>query len=126
MTTILIVEDSPANMKLSTAILEKAGYTVLQAVNAPDGIALARADAPDMILMDIHLPGMSGLEAIRILKDDQATRVIPVIAQTAFAMNDEEEQIRASCDGYLAKPFRYMELLAEVDRLLGNRPAGSA
>lgn len=127
MATMLIVEDTPANMKLATIILENAGHTVLQAENAPDSIALARANAPDLILMDIQLPGMSGLEAIRILKDDPATRTIPVIALTAFAMKDEEEKIRASgCDGYLAKPFHYKELLAAVDRLLEIRPAGSA
>ncbi|OGS96136.1 MAG: response regulator receiver protein [Gallionellales bacterium RBG_16_56_9] len=123
MATILIVEDNPANMKLATAILENAGHTVLQAENAPDGIALARANAPGLILMDIQLPGMNGLEAIAILKEDPATRAIPVIALTAFAMKDEEGKIRASgCDSYLAKPFHYKELLAAVDRLLGNKP----
>lgn len=127
MATILIVEDTPANMKLATIILENAGHAVLQAENAPDGIALARANMPGLILMDIQLPGMSGLEAIRILKDDPATRTIPVIALTAFAMKDEEEKIRASgCDGYLAKPFHNKELLAAVDRLLEIRLAGSA
>lgn len=125
MATILIVEDTPANMKLVTAILENAGHTVLQAVNAPDGIALARASAPDLILMDIQLPGMNGLEAIKILKGDPATRTIPVIALTAFAMKDEEERIRASCDDYLAKPFHYKELLAAVERLLVSGRAGS-
>jgi len=127
MATILIVEDTPANMKLVTSILESAGHAALPAENAPDGIALARADAPDLILMDIHLPGMSGLDAIRTLKADPATRAIPVIALTALAMKDEEETIRASgCDAYLAKPFRYKELLAVVDRLLEIRSTGPA
>jgi len=120
MATILIVEDTPANMKLATAILENAGHMVLQAEDAPDGIALARANAPDLILMDIQLPGMNGLEAIKILKEYPATRAIPVIVLTAFAMKDEEEKIRASgCDGYLAKPFHYKELLAAVGRITG-------
>lgn len=126
MATILIVEDTPANMKLATVILENAGHAVLQAENAPDGIALARANAPDLVLMDIQLPGMDGMEAIRILKSDPTTRSIPVIALTSFAMKGEEEKIRASgCDAYLAKPYHYKELLAAVDRQLEIRPAGS-
>lgn len=127
MATILIVEDMAANMQLATAILESANHAVLRAENAPDGIALARANAPDLVLMDIQLPGMDGMEAIRILKNDPATRSIPVIALTSFAMKGEEEQIRAAgCDAYLAKPYHYKELLATVDRLLKIRPAGPA
>lgn len=118
--SILIVEDTPANMTLATLILEKGGYAVLQADNAAAGIALARSALPDLILMDIQLPGMSGLEATRILKDDPATRAIPVIAMTAFAMKgDEEKMLAAGCDGYLAKPIHYKELLAMLAARLG-------
>ncbi len=118
--TILVVEDTPANMALATLILEKAGYAVLQAANAADGIALARADVPGLIMMDIQLPGMSGLEATRILKADPVTRAIPVIAMTAFAMKgDEEKMLAAGCDGYLAKPIHYKDLVAVVAARLG-------
>lgn len=118
---ILVVEDTPANMTLATLILEKAGYAVLQACNAADGIALARSAAPDLILMDIQLPGMSGLEAARTLKGDPATRAIPIIAMTAFAMKgDEEKMLAAGCDGYLAKPIHYKELAAAADAKLGR------
>lgn len=126
MATILIVEDTPANMKLATVILENAGHAVLQAENAPDGIALARANAPDLVLMDIQLPGMDGMEAIRILKGDPTTRAIPVIALTSFVMKGEEEQIRASgCNAYLAKPYHYKELLGAIDTLLDRDRTGA-
>lgn len=116
---ILVVEDNPANMKLAVLLLEHAGYEVLRAVNADEGIAAARAGKPDMILMDIQLPGMDGLEATRLLKADPATRPITIIALTAFAMKGDEERIRtAGCDGYIAKPIEYKSFLAEVARHL--------
>jgi two-component system cell cycle response regulator DivK len=116
---ILVVEDTPANMKLATLLLGKAGYEVLQADNAADGIALAREQRPALILMDIQLPGMDGLTATRILKDDATTRDILVVALTAFAMKgDEEKMIAAGCDGYIAKPIQYKSFLDEVNRML--------
>ena len=112
---ILIVEDNPANMTLATFLLESAGHTSLRAVDAEAGIALACAEQPDLILMDIQLPGMDGLEATALLKRDDATRAIPVVALTALAMKGDEERIRAAgCDGYIAKPLDYKELLATV------------
>lgn len=121
MATILIIEDTPANMKLATVILEKSGYTVLQARNALDGIALARSAMPDLILMDIQLPGMNGLAATRQLKDDPATYAIPIIAVTAFAMKGDEEKMRAAgCDSYLAKPVSRSELVAAVGDCLAK------
>lgn len=121
MATILVVEDNPANMKLAVFLLESAGHAVLSAVDAEAGLALARAERPDLILMDIQLPGIDGLEAIAVLKRDVATRAIPVIALTALAMKGDEERIRAAgCDGYIAKPMRYREFLATVATQLGT------
>jgi two-component system, cell cycle response regulator DivK len=119
MTTILIVEDNPANLKLALTVLEHASYEVLHADNAADGIATARRCRPDLILMDIQLPGMDGMAATRLLKADPATAGIPVVALTAFAMKGDEERILAAgCDGYIAKPFDYKNLLARVDATL--------
>lgn len=117
--TILVVEDTPANMKLATMLLAKAGYRVLQAVNAIDAIAVARAELPELILMDIQLPGMDGLAATRTLKADAATCGIRIIALTAFAMKgDEEKMISSGCDGYIAKPIQYKSFLDEVAQVL--------
>jgi two-component system cell cycle response regulator DivK len=115
MSTVLIVEDNPANMTLATFLLKSAGYAVLSATDAEAGLALARSEQPDLVLMDIQLPGMDGLEACAILKKSAATRDIPVIALTALAMKGDEERIRAAgCDGYIAKPLAYREFLATV------------
>jgi two-component system cell cycle response regulator DivK len=115
MATILIVEDNPANMKLTVFLLQHAGYSVLSASDAESGLALAREQHPDLILMDIQLPGMDGLAAIELLKRDDATRAIPVIVLTALAMKGDEARIReAGCDGYIAKPMRYQEVLSTV------------
>lgn len=117
--TVLLIEDTPANMKLASMLLERAGYRVLQAQDAVTGIALAQEHRPDLILMDIQLPGMDGLEATRLLKADATTRQIKVVALTAFAMKgDEQRMLLAGCDAYIAKPIQYKEFLAEVARLL--------
>lgn len=121
-TTVLVVEDTAANMKLVSMLLDKAGYRVLQARNADEGIALARAHLPDLVLMDIQLPGMDGLTATRILKEDAATCRLTVVALTAFAMKGDEERIIASgCDGYIAKPIQYRQFLAAVERFVAAR-----
>ena len=115
MATVLIVEDNPANMTLAIFLLQSVGHTVISATDAEVGLALARAEQPDLILMDIQLPGMDGLEATTQLKGDDATRGIPVIALTALAMKGDEERIRAAgCDGYIGKPMRYKEFLATI------------
>jgi len=112
---ILVVEDNPDNMTLAVLLLESAGHTVLRAIDAEAGLTLARDELPDLILMDIQLPGMDGLEATAFLKRDAATCAIPVIALTALAMKGDEERIRAAgCDGYIAKPMRYQEFLAAI------------
>lgn len=121
MATILVVEDNPANMKLAVFLLQDAGYAVISAVDAEAGIALARQEHPDLILMDIQLPGMDGLAAIALLKQDETTRAIPVIALTALAMKGDEARIReAGCEDYIAKPVRYREMLATVAAQLGR------
>jgi len=119
MARILIVEDNPNNMKLAQLLLETAGHEVLQAMNALDGLDIAHNDLPDIILMDIQLPGMDGLTATRRLKEDSKTSNIKIIALTAFAMKGDEEKMRkAGCDGYIAKPIRYKEFLETINAIL--------
>ena len=115
MARILVVEDNPTNMKLAITLLEAAGHSVLTATDAEAGLTIARVEQPNLILMDIQLPGIDGLEATVQLKRDEATRAIPVIALTALAMKGDEERIRAAgCDGYIAKPMRYKEFQATI------------
>lgn len=122
MPRILIIEDNAANMKLASLLLHNAGHTVLCAVDAEIGLTLARAERPDLILMDIQLPGMDGLAATALLKQDPVTAAIPVIALTAMAMKaDQEKSQVAGCDAYIAKPLRYQELYAAIDTLLAQR-----
>lgn len=121
MPKILVVEDNPANLNLATFLLRSAGHIVLSAMDAESGLTLAREEQPDLILMDIQLPGMDGLEATALLKRDKATHAIPVIALTALAMGGDEERIRAAgCDGYISKPMRYREVLAAIAAQLGR------
>ena len=115
MARILIIEDNPTNMTLAIFLLQSAGHSVISATDAEAGLTMAREQKPDLILMDIQLPGMDGLQATAILKRDPATRAIPVIALTALAMKGDEARIRAAgCDGYIAKPMRYQEFLTTV------------
>ena len=115
MAKVLIVEDNSANMTLAVFLLQSAGHTVLSATDAEAGLTLARDEQPNLILMDIQLPGMDGLEATALLKQGDTTRAIPVIALTALAMKGDEERIRAAgCDGYITKPMRYKEFLTAI------------
>ena len=115
MAKVLIVEDNPANMTLTEYLMNWVGHTVISATDAEAGLTLARSEHPDLILMDIQLPGMDGLEATRLLKRDGATREIPVIALTALVMKGDEERILAAgCDGYIGKPMRYQEVLKVI------------
>jgi two-component system, cell cycle response regulator DivK len=121
MAKVLIVEDNPANMALAIFLLQSAGHNVLSATDAEAGLTMARDEQPNLILMDIQLPGMDGLEATAQLKREEATRAIPVIALTALAMKGDEERIRAAgCDGYIAKPIRYQDFLATLDAQLAR------
>jgi two-component system, cell cycle response regulator DivK len=126
MARVLIIEDNPANLKLASLLLRNAGHSVLYAVDAETGLTVARTSLPDLILMDVQLPGMDGLAATAMLKRDPATAAIPVIALTAMAMKEDQERSRAAgCDAYIAKPLRYQQLYAAIDSLLakGQAPA---
>ncbi len=103
---VLVIEDNEANTELATDLLEVAGFEVLQAPTAEIGIELAKTQSPELILMDIGLPGMDGLEATGILKADATTQAIPVLAITSHAMKgDQGKAFAAGCDGYLTKPI---------------------
>ncbi len=122
MPRILVIEDNKANLKLANLLLANAGHTVLNAEDAETGLTIARTELPDLILMDIQLPGMDGLTATTLLKADTATAAIPIIALTAMAMTEDREKCRsAGCDGYIAKPLRYGELYSAIDKLLAGR-----
>jgi two-component system cell cycle response regulator DivK len=120
--TVLIVEDNELNMKLFHDLLEAHGYSTVQTRNGVEVMGLARQHRPDLILMDIQLPEVSGLEVTRWLKDDEELRSIPVIAITAFAMKGDEERIReGGCEAYLSKPISVAKFLETVRTYLGDR-----
>jgi len=118
--TILIVEDNELNMKLFNDLLQAHGYDTVQTTDGRVAVDLAREHMPDLILMDIQLPEISGLEVTRILKADDALKHIPVVAVTAFAMKGDEEKIReGGCEGYIAKPISVPDFLETVSGFLG-------
>lgn len=122
MARVLVIEDNAANMTLVAVVLESAGHAVICATDAETGLSLAREQQPDLVLMDIQLPDMDGLEATRQLKADPRTAAIPVIAVTALVMKGDEDRIMdAGCNGYIAKPIRYAELVAAVTAHLESR-----
>ncbi len=113
--TILIVEDNELNMKLFNDLLEAHGYQTLQARNGVEAVELARKHHPNLILMDIQLPEVSGLQVTQWIKDDESLRAIPVVAITAFAMKGDEEKIRqGGCEAYLSKPISVVKFLETV------------
>jgi two-component system cell cycle response regulator DivK len=117
--TILIVEDNDLNMKLFHDLLEAHGYRILQTKDGMESLKLARQHRPDLILMDIQLPEVSGLEVTKWLKEDDELRSIPVIAVTAFAMKGDEEKIReGGCEAYIAKPISVAHFLQTIARFL--------
>jgi len=119
MARILIVEDSPANMQLFSIVLESDGHTLLGAERAQTGIELAREHVPDLILMDIQLPGMDGVTALGLLRADPRTRAIPVAALTAYAMKGDREKLLASgFNAYIEKPIDYVTFLQQVTALI--------
>jgi two-component system cell cycle response regulator DivK len=119
--TVLVVEDNELNMKLFHDLLDAHGYRTLQTRNGMDALRIAREQRPDLILMDIQLPEVSGLEVTKWLKDDESLRDIPVIAVTAFAMKGDEERIRqGGCEAYISKPISIATFLDTVRRYLGE------
>jgi two-component system, cell cycle response regulator DivK len=119
--TVLIVEDNELNMKLFHDLLDANGYRTLQTRSGIEALGLAREHRPHLILMDIQLPEVSGLEVTKWLKDDEELRDIPVIAVTAFAMKGDEERIRqGGCEAYISKPISIVAFLATVRRYLGE------
>jgi CheY-like chemotaxis protein len=114
-TRILIVDDNPVNLKLATDILEMEGYAVEKAVDAEQAQEMLKSATPDLILMDIALPGMDGLTLTRKLKADERLKNVPVVAMTAFAMKgDEQKALAAGCDGYITKPIDTRKLPQQV------------
>ena len=119
--TVLIVEDNELNMKLFHDLLDAHGYATLQTRNGMDALGMARTHRPSLILMDIQLPEVSGLEVTRWLKDDDELRNIPVIAVTAFAMKGDEERIRGGgCEAYISKPISVVSFIATVRKFIGE------
>jgi len=117
---VLIVEDNELNMKLFHDLLDSQGYETLQTREGLQAMALARAHSPDLILIDIQLPEISGLEVTKWLKDDEELAHIPIIAVTAFAMKGDEERIRqGGCEAYISKPISVMHFLEVVRKHLG-------
>ena len=119
MARVLVIEDNPSNLTLATFLLESVGHSVLSARDAEDGLTVAHGERPDLVLMDIQLPGMDGLEATALLKHDDVTRDIPVIALTAYSMKGDRERIlEAGCDGYIAKPIDPETFVSEMEEYL--------
>ena len=124
MSTILIVEDNELNREMLSRRLTRRGYTVLLAIDGEEGLAVAQAQVPDLVLMDMSLPVVDGWEATRRLKKDQGLRHIPVIALTAHAMaNDRDKALQAGCDDYDTKPIELPRLLAKIESLLAREVA---
>ena len=124
MSRILIVEDNDKNLKLVRDVLQAKGYTTLEAGTAEDGLAIARDEAPDLILMDIQLPGMSGIEALKALRADPATAALPVVAITASVMQQDRQQIvNAGFNAFVEKPVNLRNLLDTVQQAIGGKKA---
>ncbi len=116
---ILVVDDNPINLKLAAEILEAGGFAVERAADAEEARALLALGTPALILMDIALPGMDGVELTRLLKADPRYRGVPIVALTAFAMKGDERKLRdAGCDGYIAKPIDTRALVGQVQAFL--------
>lgn len=119
--TILIVEDNELNMKLFNDLLEAKGYNVLQTRNGMEALDIARSHQPDLILMDIQLPEVSGLEVTKWIKEDETVASIPVIAVTAFAMKGDEERIRqGGCEAYISKPISVSSFVKTIQHYIGD------
>ena len=125
MAMILVVDDNPTNLKLACDVLEMEGHTVERALNAEDALQVIKRSAFQLILMDIELPGMDGLTLTRQLKADNATRHIPIVALTSFAMKgDDEKAYAAGCDGYISKPIDTRKFPAQILKFLESAKVG--
>ena len=124
MSLILIIEDNEKNMKLARDVLQARGYQTLEAVTGEDGVRLAKERRPDLVLMDIQLPGINGIDALRQLRADPATARVPIVAFTASVTPTDRTQItQAGFDGFLSKPINLKEFLETVKRVLESRTA---
>jgi len=122
MKRILVVEDNTTNLYLINFILEKKGYEVIQAKSGEEGVEVAIKEKPDLILMDIQLPGIDGMEATRRIRNSKANGKIPIIAITSYAMaGDKEKALAAGCTGYIKKPINPETFIAEIEKYLGTR-----
>ena len=122
MSTVLIVEDNDKNMKLARVVLQAKGYQTLQAITGEDGVKLAKERKPDLVLMDIQLPGINGIEAFRRIRGDAATRAIPVVALTASVTPTDRSAISAAgFDAFISKPINLKEFLDTVRRLVEKK-----
>ena len=120
---ILVIEDHEDNRRIMNDTLSAAGFEVIEAVTGDAGVAMAESEIPDLILMDIQLPGIDGYEATRLIKAKPALRHIPIIVVTSYALSGDEVKAKeAGCDAYLAKPFRPRELLALVCKFVSEAP----
>jgi CheY-like chemotaxis protein len=123
--TVLIIDNNPKNLKLARDVIQRTGVKIIEAENGELGIELARKHLPDLILMDIQLPGMDGKEATAILKKDEKTKNILIVAVTSFAMEgDREEILAAGCDGYISKPFHIRHFVETVESFLEKSKDG--
>jgi CheY-like chemotaxis protein len=117
--TVLVIEDNALNMKLVRSLLKMGKYDIIEAVDAETGIQLARERKPDLILMDIQLPGMDGLNATRIIKEDPSLKDVIILALTSYAMEGDDKKAReAGCDGYIIKPIDTKNFLKTIDKFL--------
>jgi len=120
--TILVIEDNELNMKLVRSLLKMGNFDVIEAIDAEKGMQLARKNHPDLILMDIQLPGMDGLSATKILKADPVLQEIPIVALTSHAMEgDDKKALDVGCNGYIAKPIDTKNFLATIGQYLADK-----
>ncbi len=113
---VLVIEDNPLNMKLMRSLLQLGNFEILEAADAESGIELAKKIKPDLILMDIQLPGMDGLSATRIIRDDPSLKEVPIVAVTSYAMHGDEQKAKsAGCSGYIAKPINTRSFMDTIN-----------
>lgn len=120
---VLVVEDNEMNMQLFEYLLEESGFVILKAISGEEALKMVGQEMPDLILMDIHLPGMDGLSVVRQMKNDPSLRKIPILALTAHAMRgDKDRFLQAGCDGYISKPIDIKTFIPSIQKYVGDRP----